>query len=110
MAQADINDGYTDNYNNGYQDNMGGNNMNQGQNNQNYQNNNNNNNNNNSNNNNNNNKGDDNSELFETNWKDKVESFEDMNLKEELLRGIFGHGFEKPSAIQQRGIIPVIQS
>ena len=52
----------------------------------------------------------DNNELFETNWKDKVESFEDMGLKEELLRGIFGHGFETPSAIQQRGIIPVIKS
>ena len=30
-----------------------------------------------------------------------------MNLKEELLRGIYAYGFEKPSAIQQRGILPV---
>ena len=52
----------------------------------------------------------DNQHLFETNWKETVDSFEDMNLKEELLRGIFGHGFEKPSAIQQRAIIPVIKS
>ena len=28
-----------------------------------------------------------------------------MNLKAELLRGIYGFGFEKPSAIQQRAII-----
>ena len=48
--------------------------------------------------------------LFETNCKDTIESFEDMGLKEELLRGIFGYGFDKPSPIQQRGIIPVIKS
>jgi len=29
-----------------------------------------------------------------------------MKLKENLLRGIFAYGFEKPSAIQQRAIIP----
>jgi translation initiation factor 4A len=29
-----------------------------------------------------------------------------MNLKEELLRGIYAFGFEKPSAIQQRAIVP----
>ena len=32
-----------------------------------------------------------------------------MNLKEDLLRGIYAYGFEKPSAIQQRGIVPVIE-
>lgn len=31
-------------------------------------------------------------------------TFEDMGLPEELLRGIFAYGFEKPSAIQQLGI------
>jgi len=31
-----------------------------------------------------------------------------MGLKEEVLRGIYGYGFTKPSAIQQRGILPVI--
>jgi translation initiation factor 4A len=30
-----------------------------------------------------------------------------MHLKEELLRGIYAYGFEKPSAIQSRGILPV---
>ncbi|VDP20917.1 unnamed protein product [Onchocerca flexuosa] len=29
-----------------------------------------------------------------------------MGLKENLLRGIYAFGFEKPSAIQQRAIIP----
>ncbi|KAL3909739.1 MAG: hypothetical protein SGPRY_009320 [Prymnesium sp.] len=31
-----------------------------------------------------------------------------MNLKEDLLRGIYSYGFEKPSAIQQRAIKPLI--
>ncbi len=34
-------------------------------------------------------------------------SFEDMGLSENLLRGIFAHGFEKPSKIQQKGIVPM---
>lgn len=36
-----------------------------------------------------------------------VESFDEMGLKENLLRGIYAFGFEKPSAIQERAIIPV---
>ena len=32
-----------------------------------------------------------------------------MGLKEELLRGIYAYGFEKPSAIQQRAIMPCIK-
>jgi len=32
-----------------------------------------------------------------------------MNLKHELLRGIYAYGFERPSAIQQRAIMPVIK-
>ena len=35
-------------------------------------------------------------------------SFDDMDLKEDLLRGIYAHGFEDPSAIQQQAIVPVI--
>jgi Superfamily II DNA and RNA helicases len=37
------------------------------------------------------------------------ESFEDMNLKENLLRGIYAYGFDKPSKIQQESI-PIIIS
>jgi len=43
-----------------------------------------------------------------SNWDEICESFDDMKLKDELLRGIYAYGFEKPSHIQQRGIIPVI--
>lgn len=37
-----------------------------------------------------------------------TKSFDEMELKEALLRGIYAYGFETPSAIQQRGIVPVI--
>jgi len=43
---------------------------------------------------------------IESNWDQVTESFDDMNLREELLRGIYSYGFEKPSAIQQRAIVP----
>jgi len=46
---------------------------------------------------------------FRTNWDKIVDSFDDMELRENLLRGIYGIGFEKPSGIQQRGILPIIQ-
>jgi len=48
-------------------------------------------------------------ELFETNWELEVNKFDDMGLKEEVLRGIYGFGFKDPSPIQQKGILPVIQ-
>ncbi|KAA0153907.1 hypothetical protein FNF29_02895 [Cafeteria roenbergensis] len=35
-------------------------------------------------------------------------SFEDMRLDKDLLRGIYAYGFEKPSAIQQRAIVPIV--
>eukprot|EP01006_Ploeotia_vitrea_P030504 TRINITY_DN62900_c0_g1_i1.p1 TRINITY_DN62900_c0_g1~~TRINITY_DN62900_c0_g1_i1.p1 ORF type:complete len:438 (+),score=53.41 TRINITY_DN62900_c0_g1_i1:76-1314(+) len=35
--------------------------------------------------------------------------FDDMNLKTNLLRGIFSFGWERPSAIQQRAIVPFIR-
>lgn len=33
-------------------------------------------------------------------------TFDDMPLHQDLLRGIYSYGFEKPSAIQQRAIVP----
>lgn len=38
---------------------------------------------------------------IETNWDECIETFDAMELREDLLRGIYGYGFEKPSAIQQ---------
>jgi len=37
-------------------------------------------------------------------------NFEKMGLRDELLMGCYSHGFEKPSAIQQRAIVPIIES
>ena len=34
-------------------------------------------------------------------------TFDSMNLKPDLLKGIYAYGFDKPSAIQQRAIIPI---
>ena len=49
---------------------------------------------------------DENGEFVITEWTEVHETFDTMNLKENLLRGIYAYGFEKPSAIQQRGIVP----
>lgn len=38
-----------------------------------------------------------------------VDTFEAMDLKEDLLRAIYGYGWEKPSFVQCNGIIPVIK-
>lgn len=38
-----------------------------------------------------------------------AQSFDDLQLKPSLLRGIYAHGFERPSAIQQRAIRPIIR-
>ncbi|CAF1036128.1 unnamed protein product [Adineta ricciae] len=46
--------------------------------------------------------------IIESNWNEVVENFDQMNLREPLLRGIYGYGFERPSAIQQRAIKPCI--
>jgi translation initiation factor 4A len=35
------------------------------------------------------------------------DSFDMMGLPDNLLRGVYSHGFEKPSAIQQKAIVPI---
>jgi len=47
-------------------------------------------------------------EEIDTNWDEAIETFDNMELREELLRGIYAYGFEKPSAIQQRAIKPML--
>jgi len=46
---------------------------------------------------------------IESNYDETVDSFDEMNLRSELLRGVYAYGFERPSAIQQRAIMPVIK-
>jgi len=38
-----------------------------------------------------------------------IHSFDNMKLREDLVRGIYAYGFEKPTAIQQRAIKPIIK-
>ena len=45
---------------------------------------------------------------IDSNWEETIETFDGMELPEELLRGIYAYGFEKPSAIQQRAIKPTM--
>lgn len=47
---------------------------------------------------------------FESNWDEVVDNFDNMGLREDLLRGIYAYGFEKPSAIQQRAILPIVKA
>jgi translation initiation factor 4A len=47
--------------------------------------------------------------FMESNWDERCESFDDMDLRDELLRGIYAYGFEKPSAIQQLAITPMVK-
>ena len=39
---------------------------------------------------------------------ESIGQFDNMNLHENLLRGIYGYGFESPSSIQQKAIVPLI--
>lgn len=38
-----------------------------------------------------------------------VKSFENMGLSEALVRGTYAYGFERPSAVQQRAIVPILK-
>ncbi|KAI8048635.1 ATP-dependent RNA helicase FAL1 [Syncephalis plumigaleata] len=47
---------------------------------------------------------------FETSEDIKIApTFDAIGLKEDLLRGIYAYNFEKPSAIQQRAIVPIVK-
>ena len=38
-----------------------------------------------------------------------ITSWDDLDLKQELLRGIYAYGFEKPSPIQKKSILPILK-
>merc|ERR1712153_142200 len=48
-------------------------------------------------------------DISDSNWNEACATFDEMNLKEDLLRGIYAYGFEKPSTIQQRAIVPIVK-
>ena len=37
-----------------------------------------------------------------------IQTWDEYNIKQELLRGIFAYGFENPSEIQKKAILPII--
>lgn len=39
-----------------------------------------------------------------------ITSFDELNLREELLRGVYAYGFDKPSAVQKRAILPILKN
>ena len=47
-------------------------------------------------------------EEVSSNWDESTPTFDLMDLKEDLLRGIYAYGYEKPSAIQQKAIKPIL--
>lgn len=48
--------------------------------------------------------------VFESSEEVKVApTFDALGLKEDLLRGIYAYNFERPSAIQQRAILPIMR-
>lgn len=48
--------------------------------------------------------------VFETSEECRVvPTFAAMALKEELLRGVYAYGFERPSAVQQRAVSPILE-
>lgn len=48
-------------------------------------------------------------ESYEESDNQVVETFDDMGLHDNILRGIYAYGFEVPSQIQKKAIIPVIK-
>jgi translation initiation factor 4A len=40
---------------------------------------------------------------------DSIKEFDDLPIRMNLLRGVLGYGFEKPSRIQQLAILPIMQ-
>lgn len=48
-------------------------------------------------------------ETLETNADETIDNFDNMGLTDQLLRGIYGYGFERPSAIQARAIRPMMR-
>lgn len=45
---------------------------------------------------------------LESNWNEITSNFDDLNLKDDLIRGIVVNGIEKPTIIQQKLIKPII--
>ena len=49
-----------------------------------------------------------NTENYESSKYEDIESFEDLEIDENIIRGIFSYGFETPSPIQKKAILPIL--
>ena len=49
----------------------------------------------------------DNEEIIDPSY--EIKSWDELEISPDLLRGIYGYGFEKPSPIQQKAIMPIIK-
>ena len=47
-------------------------------------------------------------ENYESSKYEDIESFEDLEINENIIRGIFAYGFETPSPIQKKAILPIL--
>lgn len=47
-------------------------------------------------------------DAIKTNWSKEVESFDELPIQENLLRGIYNVGYEAPTNIQRQAILPVL--
>ena len=47
-------------------------------------------------------------ENYESSNYEDIESFEDLKINENIIRGIFAYGFETPSPIQKKAILPIL--
>jgi len=50
-----------------------------------------------------------NQEIDESLEVEEIDNFEEMGLRDNILRGIYGYGFEHPSKIQSKAIAPLIK-
>lgn len=48
-------------------------------------------------------------EIIKSEEKSSIETWDGFDLKTDLLRGIYSYGFENPSPIQQKAILPIIK-
>jgi superfamily II DNA/RNA helicase len=39
----------------------------------------------------------------------EIERWDELSIKSDLLRGIYAYGFEAPSNIQKKAILPIIE-
>jgi translation initiation factor 4A len=46
---------------------------------------------------------------MENTHESKIKHWDEMGLKDDLLRGIYAYGFENPSEIQKKAILPIIE-